>query len=808
MSYISRIGLEFETLLDVITQEKQKMFQLINPHPVNLKAPENCSDLDFLHNSVNHLIFGRDPDTENSECDEHGPEHDVVKVNTLAQLLNKSSKVINGEDKPLDNKSFFKVTDGYKMAACMPPNGDYYNPKIGKELDTKYTWVVTQDSSVKYEYDDDEDGELIEPHYYTDYDCDKTIREFFNISTYDECFKDDNGVLKDKIASTFRLPYGDINIKVKDIEQNGTITEKVLRTVKGIKEDGTCSYPKIYYSEFKKRVLNGIEIVSPPLRVRSDETDKPLFSPIRNDIINFIKTLKGTGMTVFNNRKTSNHVHITFADPNAVIPVDKPDFKDHPIWVNDPFKLLQICFGWLYFEPVFFMLCGYWRRSNEYAKGLTCIVEEVYNDLSKQFFSEDICKIPEAKEGDNPKKNIILMDGIFAYFGIDEPINASALQDLAKMPSDKVLSQYSTIDFGRFNGKMENLVKLIQIVMLFQGHPGDQSCRYAGLNLLNTVTKVGTVEVRIKQGTTDPKEIYYWIELIECFFLSLITKDTLLPCEYKDKKDTLNDFFKLSKIRFDSNEVLQSQPQTIHGVITRAKGVEIISKAETRKEKRNIMEKAFCMLIDRAKSAGMSEEAITFWTERFSANMNDCNKETFKCPEHMKEGGGKKGRVPQRFKVFCYGSNGTKQLTERVQAAPGEIVAKGAVLKGYKRVFAGYSERWEGGVASIHPATEKSRVFGSVVELTQRQIKLLDQYEGGYKRTKINVTIGTKDVECFVYIKKDHTFVSPPSHDYLRAIRRMLQETKFAEKPIEIIGVFDDCKNKSKVLKKMGVSCI
>jgi hypothetical protein len=65
-----------------------------------------------------------------------------------------------------------------------------------------------------------------------------------------------------------------------------------------------------------------------------------------------------------------------------------------------------------------------------------------------------------------------------------------------------------------------NVYKLMQIIYLFQGHPGEHDSRYASLNLLNTITKVTTIESRLYEGSTDATEVMSWINLIVLFFSS------------------------------------------------------------------------------------------------------------------------------------------------------------------------------------------------------------------------------------------------------------------------------------------------
>jgi hypothetical protein len=72
--------------------------------------------------------------------------------------------------------------------------------------------------------------------------------------------------------------------------------------------------------------------------------------------------------------------------------------------------------------------------------------------------------------------------------------------------------------------------------------------------------------------------------------------------------------------------------------------------------------------------------------------------------------------------LFSYGSNSPKQLYERI----GHVsAAKPAYLENHIRIFAGYSKRWNGGIASIWPV-EDEKLYGYVTSLTHEQLLQLD----------------------------------------------------------------------------------
>jgi len=122
---------------------------------------------------------------------------------------------------------------------------------------------------------------------------------------------------------------------------------------------------------------------------------------------------------------------------------------------------------------------------------------------------------------------------------------------------------------------------------------------------------------------------------------------------------------------------------------------------------------------------------------------------------------------------FAYGSNlNKKQMRERCPEAKPRYVA---TLPNYKLVFAGWSRQWRGGVASIKPLRGE-KVLGAIYELTDRDLRRLDSYEGypgNYKR--LNVTVFDEDgepVEAVTHIKSEQPEETRPSKEYLAVIEQ------------------------------------
>jgi hypothetical protein len=151
--------------------------------------------------------------------------------------------------------------------------------------------------------------------------------------------------------------------------------------------------------------------------------------------------------------------------------------------------------------------------------------------------------------------------------------------------------------------------------------------------------------------------------------------------------------------------------------------------------------------------------------------------------------------------LFCYGSNSIKQLQQRLHINE-KISWKKAYINNYVRIFAGYSKRWNGGIASIFPCDGK-KVYGILVKLKVEDFELLNSYECGYHLKILDVCINsTNIVQSFVYIKTNNIFKKMPSDSYMNAINSMLndrsQEGNNKSRKIFIRCVLD---NKIKLLQ-------
>ncbi len=122
---------------------------------------------------------------------------------------------------------------------------------------------------------------------------------------------------------------------------------------------------------------------------------------------------------------------------------------------------------------------------------------------------------------------------------------------------------------------------------------------------------------------------------------------------------------------------------------------------------------------------------------------------------------------------FAYGSNLNKeQMLERCPDSKPLFVA---TLRNYKLVFVGWSRQWRGGITSIKPFRGE-RVLGALYELSDRDLRRLDSYEGypgNYNRLKVTVfDEDSEPVEAITYIKSQQSEETQPSKDYLSLVQQ------------------------------------
>jgi len=122
---------------------------------------------------------------------------------------------------------------------------------------------------------------------------------------------------------------------------------------------------------------------------------------------------------------------------------------------------------------------------------------------------------------------------------------------------------------------------------------------------------------------------------------------------------------------------------------------------------------------------------------------------------------------------FAYASNlNKKQMQERCPDSKPRFTA---TLPNYRLVFLGWSRQWRGGKASLR-AVRGEKVLGAVYEISERDLRRLDSYEGypqDYNR--INITVFTETGEAIptvTYIKTRQVEETKPSLEYLAIIQQ------------------------------------
>ena len=129
---------------------------------------------------------------------------------------------------------------------------------------------------------------------------------------------------------------------------------------------------------------------------------------------------------------------------------------------------------------------------------------------------------------------------------------------------------------------------------------------------------------------------------------------------------------------------------------------------------------------------------------------------------------------------FAYGSNLNKQ--QMLARCPGSKAKFVATLPNYKLVFVGWSRQWRGGIATIR-SFRGQKVLGAVYEISERDLKRLDNYEG-YPGTydRLNITVFTEDgeaVPAITYIKTGQLEETEPSSQYLAIVQQGYRDWGF-----------------------------
>lgn len=317
--------------------------------------------------------------------------------------------------------------------------------------------------------------------------------------------------------------------------------------------DGSVTDPPVYQSFVKKYVTKEetdddyvrqfttldlksyLEIVSPVMKYTYISKPNDKFTEIMTNILPLYKNVqrvnsKGESITklvpeinYWNNPTTSTHVHISFPE------------LDH--LMNRPKLMIRFFYAWLYFEPLFMMLCGHWRRDNEYCK----LYRTRFNSKRDLF-------------------NYTIDDFENNYLDFISDNYPEVYKELLTYKTPGITAEY-------FNNKV-----IVALLTIIQGGP-TYNDRYFSLNMLNLLPSgIGTFEFRIKQGSNDVEENKMFMLLLGEFVKTVMnTRDGLVSNMYKNNniKHELwklqsilvaNNWKQNTEIMFDNTLHVQSEP--------------------------------------------------------------------------------------------------------------------------------------------------------------------------------------------------------------------------------------------------------
>ncbi|MBL8030334.1 MAG: gamma-glutamylcyclotransferase [Candidatus Doudnabacteria bacterium] len=122
------------------------------------------------------------------------------------------------------------------------------------------------------------------------------------------------------------------------------------------------------------------------------------------------------------------------------------------------------------------------------------------------------------------------------------------------------------------------------------------------------------------------------------------------------------------------------------------------------------------------------------------------------------------------MKLFCYGVLLNEKTWARLGMSPKFLYP--ALLENYKLVFDGQSKIRGGGTANVIKQ-EGGRVWGAVFEISEPDLKFLDEYEGVpqyYQRKEILVNHTTHGAQSVVIYLRDGFLETRPSSSYLEEL--------------------------------------
>jgi hypothetical protein len=538
---------------------------------------------------------------------------------------------------------------------------------------------------------------------------------------------------------------------------------------------------KLLPAQYEKEIVQNIEIVSPPI------TRKQISNGYIKHALNIFRG-KDNELLYFNNELTSNHIHVSCENE-----------------FDNPRALYNVYVIWMIIEPLIALSLPYWRRNNDFCNS-------IYNTLNSRF-KNNKNKIKEA---------------YINLINIEDHLNTSSLftsvfenvkelrQTMKKYQypghatyPDHPLNNFVLNATGSPTDPASTEISRMVIASVFQNYIGNRDwrtqykhskSRYSSLNTLNTLNeslKTHTIEVRIKHGSDDPKEITAFIDLLTDLFIVAI--------ELKNENKYIHLDTAEIDILLELGDIITNDPDlSKSGTDHYTHVTNILVPQVFEIVKRHVMDIDSSKYTLRSNIQKMSR--ITRASMRsLNALLETTQAQTIITPlsptpptpiEMETHGGG----GPRKKWVFCYGSNGLIQLRRRVKhKGPWEF--RPAILPNYARIFSASTKGWDGGIASIWP-DDKSKVYGMIVKMNAAEIALLDRYEGThledwYVQDTVQVIDALTDEKytAMAYVNQDIEFIEPPSIAYLKAIEENLKNAGLTPRqigksiPINIIDI-------------------
>ena len=497
------------------------------------------------------------------------------------------------------------------------------------------------------------------------------------------------------------------------------------------------------------RLLQHMEMVSPPLKVMGD------WGNIDFMISSVMNNCKWQSR---HNIKTSNHVHFTLCNDE-----DSTD----PIWIKSPAVLYDMCMAWWRFEPVFMMLCDPQRRSNYFCASMHRSIWDRYEDETFYGESDPSVFLEKIFKGDSRLMDSVLGELTPSKYQFKRELEKAWYADGRFFNADEIQEDNS------------NVYKLMQIIYLFQGHPGEHDSRYASLNLLNTITKVTTIESRLYEGSTDAKEVMSWINLIVLFFSSYAQVLSQSP-DIREKCWSMNTFMYYIDWADLENDVVVNEGDTqdiqqLHNMVTafvymmRAMGVPYTSSFYDHWKR---------ILNDNIREVYKQPGIINGWFSEQEITPSSIPSDAIIKVLEAPFGGSSTGRgggvkKHRQAHVFLYGLDDIKEVARKVevrrikkQLTPVEGRLDNHVLK-----------EVDGRI--VISKMKDSAVHGTIVTLTHDQIV---RVFGDTKLTSRDVLVGDEVIRCKMLLR-GKGISKPLTKEQSRKVNTMLkQNMKYTKK--------------------------